>query len=98
MREFLVQQAEPAHATAILAELERRDAAPQGTKPIANLQSNLQRMQEAGEIENAGRKRWRLRETWGNSDSAGPPATSRTPPVVTSTTLVGARPSVGGWY
>ena len=61
VREFLARQAEPAHATAILAHLERQDAAPRGAKPIANLQSNLQRMQEAGEIENAGRNRGTLR-------------------------------------
>lgn len=60
VREFLVHQKEPVHATAILAHQERRDAALQGAKPIANLQSDLQRMQEAGKIQNAGRNRWRL--------------------------------------
>ncbi|MYE06724.1 MAG: hypothetical protein F4Y04_05810 [Chloroflexi bacterium] len=96
VREFLAQQAEPAHATAILAELERRDAAPQGAKPIANLQSNLQRMQEAGEIENMGRNRWKLREAAGSPVPAVPPAPSRTPPVVSSTTILGTRPSPMG--
>ena len=92
VREFLAQQAEPAHATAILAELERRDAAPQGAKPIANLQSNLQRMQEAGEIENVGRNRWRLRQAASSAVTAAPPAPSLTPPVVSSTTLLSTRP------
>ena len=96
VREFLGRQAEPAHATAILAHLERRNAAPQGAKPIANLQSNLQRMQEAGEIENVGRNRWRLREAAGSAGSAAPPAPSRTPPVVSSTTILGSRPSASG--
>lgn len=93
VREFLAQQPEPVHATAILAELERRDAAPQGARPIANLQSNLQPMQEAGEIENVGRNRWRLREAPGSAVPAAPPAPSRTPPVVSSTTFLGTRPS-----
>jgi len=96
VREFLAQQAEPAHATAILAELERRDAAPQGAKPIANLQSNLQRMKEADEIENVGRNRWKLREAAGSPVPAVPPAPSRTPPVVSSTTILGTRPSATG--
>ena len=96
VREFLGRQAEPTHATAILAELERRYAAPQGAKPIANLQSNLQRMQEAGEIENVGRNRWLLREAAGSAVPAVPPAPSRTPPVVSSTTILGTRPSARG--
>jgi len=96
VREFLARQSEPAHATAILAELERRDAAPQGARPIANLQSNLQRMQEAGEIENVGRNRWRLREAAGGDNPAAPPASSPTPPVVRSTTLLGSRPPASG--
>ncbi|MXZ31757.1 MAG: hypothetical protein F4Z22_13175 [Acidimicrobiia bacterium] len=96
VREFLAQQAEPAHATAILAELERRNAAPQGAKPIANLQSNLQRMQEAGEIENVGRNRWRLRQAAGSAVPAARPAPNRTPPVVSSTTILGSGPSARG--
>lgn len=92
VREFLSQQAEPAHATAILAHLERRGAAPRGPKPIANLQSNLQRMKEAGEIENAGRNRWRLREAGGSAVSAAPPAPDPAPSVMTSTTLLGRPP------
>ncbi|MXY87139.1 MAG: hypothetical protein F4209_08350 [Chloroflexi bacterium] len=96
VREFLGRQAEPAHATAILAELERRNAAPQGAKPIANLQSNLQRMQEASEIENVGRNRWRLRQAAGRAVPAARPAPSRTPPVVRSTTFLGSRPSARG--
>ena len=89
VREFLGQQAEPAHATAILAHLERRDAAPQGPRPIANLQSNLQRMQEAGEIENVGRNRWKLREAASSAAPAAPPAPNLAPPVVTSTRRLG---------
>lgn len=96
VREFLGRQAEPAHATAILAELERRNAAPQGAKPIANLQSNLQRMQEAGEIDSVGRNRWRLHEAAGSAVAAARPAPSRTPPVVSSTTILGTRPSARG--
>lgn len=95
VREFLRQQAEPAHATAILAHLEREGAAPRGDRPIANLQSNLQRMKEAGEIENAGRNRWRLREADSSAAPAAPPAPGRTPPVVTSTTRLDARPPAG---
>ena len=56
----------------------------------------LQRMQEAGEIENVGRNRWRLREAAGRAGSAAPPAPSRTPPVVSSTTILGSRPSARG--
>ncbi len=93
VREFLAQQSEPAHATAILAELERRDAAPRGAKPIANLQSNLQRMQEAGEIVNVGRNRWTLREMAESAAPAAPQAPALTPPVVSSTTILGTRPS-----
>ncbi|MYB21695.1 MAG: hypothetical protein F4Y29_04085 [Chloroflexi bacterium] len=95
VREFLAQQSEPAHATAILAHLARSGAAPQGAKPIANLQSNLQRMKEAGEIENAGRNRWRLREAEGSEAPAAPAAPGATPAVVTSATLLG-RPQASG--
>lgn len=92
MREFLGQQDEAAHATAILSHLERQGAAPQGAKPIANLQSNLQRMQEAGEITNVGRNRWTLREAGGSAAPAAPPAPVPTPTVVSSTTILGYRP------
>ena len=95
VREFLGQQAEPTHATAILAYLEHRDAAPHGAKPIANLQSNLQRMKEAGEIENVGRNRWMLRDAAGSEAPAAPAAPGPTPAVVTSTTLLG-RPQASG--
>ncbi len=61
VREFLAQQREPVHGTEILAYLERQDAAPQSAKPMATLQSTLQRLQDLGEIENTGRNRWRLR-------------------------------------
>ena len=96
VREFLAQQAEPSHATEIMAHLEQRGAAPRGTKPIANLQSNLQRMQEAGEIENVGRNRWRLRETADSAVPAAPPKPSLTPSVVTSTTLLGTQAPANG--
>ena len=96
VREFLAQQAEPAHATAILAELERRDAAPQGARPIANLQSNLQRMQEAGEIENVGRNRWRLHQAAASTAPAAPTAPSPARRVVSSSTILGTRPSARG--
>jgi len=96
VREFLGQQAEPAHATAILAHLERQGAAPRGDKPIANLQSNLQRMKEAGEIENAGRNRWTLRAAADSAAPAAPSAPSRTPPFLSSTTILGSRPLSGG--
>ncbi|MCY3923602.1 MAG: hypothetical protein OXG27_14580 [Chloroflexi bacterium] len=93
VREFLAQQAEPAHATAILAYLQRQGAAPHGDKPIANLQSNLQRMKEAGETENVGRNRWTLREAADSAAPAAPPAPSPTPSVVRSSTIRGSRPS-----
>lgn len=93
VREFLAQQPEPAHATAILAHLKQRHAAPQGPKPIANLQSNLQRMQEAGEIVNVGRNRWTLRQATASAVLAAPPAPASTPPVLSSTTILGQRPS-----
>ena len=67
IREFLGSQREPAHATAILAYLQRHDAAPGSDKPLPTLQSNLQRMKETGELENTGRNHWRLR-----SSMAGP--------------------------
>ncbi|MYB23045.1 MAG: hypothetical protein F4Y29_11060 [Chloroflexi bacterium] len=61
IREFLGQQRAPAHATAILAYLEEQDSAPRSAKPMATLQSNLQRLKEQGELENTGRNHWRLR-------------------------------------
>ena len=67
IREFLGSQREPAHATAILAYLQRHGAAPRSAKPLPTLQSNLQRMKETGELENTGRNHWRLR-----SSPAGP--------------------------
>lgn len=51
---------EPAHGTEILAYREREDAVPLSAKPMATLQSTLQRLKEQGEIENTGRNRWRL--------------------------------------
>lgn len=42
--EFLGRQREPVHATAILAYLEQHEAAPRSAKPLARLQSRLQRL------------------------------------------------------
>ena len=87
IREFLGQQHEPAHATAILAYLKQHDAVPRSAKPMATVQSSLQRLKETGEIENTGRNHWRLRST-----EAAPPASGATAPVVTSTTRFGSAP------
>ncbi len=96
VREFLGQQSEPVHATEILAFLERNDAAPQSAKPMPTLQSTLQRMKEMGEIENKGRNRWALASSGNGSQPAPAPAESRSdgPPVVTSTTTFGNRPTL----
>ncbi len=105
IREFLSDQREPVHATAILAYLERHDAAPRAVKPLATLQSSLQRLKEAGELENTGRNHWRLRSSSEEAASANTPTVPTTqapvvpavpsavPPVVTSTTRFGSRPS-----
>ena len=96
IREFLGQQREPVHATKILAYLEQHDAAPRSTKPMATLQSALQRLKETGELENTGRNHWRLSaaDTSHPSDAseasgdsvpeaapASPPAPGPTPPI-----------------
>lgn len=108
IRDFLGQQREPAHATAILTYLEQHEAAPRTAKPMASVQSTLQRLKEQGEIENAGRNRWRLRaaetapaasaspasQAAGSDPAAPRPAAG--PPVVTSTTTFGTRPGAGG--
>lgn len=73
VREFLAAQSEPAHATEILAYLEKSDAAPQSSKPLPTLQSTLQRMKEMGEIENRGRNRWALISS-GNGSATDSPA------------------------
>ena len=80
VREFLAQQREPVHGTEILAYLQRQDAAPQSAKPMATLQSTLQRLQELGEIENTGRNRWRLRgaDQTEVAAAAPPPTASET--------------------
>lgn len=116
IREFLGSQPEPVHATAILAYLERHDAAPRSNKPMPTLQSNLQRMKETGELENTGRNHWRLRSSMAGPVTAAsatrptsataptpaaptvpsvPTVPSAVPPVVTSTTRFGSRPSAG---
>ncbi len=95
VREFLAEQSEPAHATEILAYLEKNDAAPQSAKPLPTLQSTLQRMKEMGEIENRGRNRWALISSGNGSAPAAPAspapaARADGPPVVTSTTTFGS--------
>ncbi|MDE2747065.1 MAG: hypothetical protein OXI41_13965 [Chloroflexota bacterium] len=86
IREFLGAQREPVHATAILAYLERHEAAPHSAKPMATLQSNLQRLKEQGEIENTGRNHWRLRAA-----QTAPPAPAA--PAAASTASVAATPA-----
>lgn len=103
IREFLGQQRDPVHATGILAYLEQHDAAPRSAKPMANLQSALQRLKEMGEVENTGRNHWRLRSAEPEAAAASPPeppvsapappVSAPTPPVVTSTTGFGSAPS-----
>jgi hypothetical protein len=92
IREFLGQQTEPVHATKILAFLEQHDAAPRSAKPMANLQSALQRLKETGELENTGRNHWRLRSASAAGAPTRPPTPGATPPVVTSTTRFGSTP------
>ena len=99
IREFLGQQREPVHATRILAYLEQHDAAPRSAKPMANLQSALQRLKEMGEVENTGRNHWRLRRAEPEAATPSlpvsptvPAASAPAPPVVTSTTRFGSTP------
>ena len=104
IREYLGQQREPVHATRILAFLEQHDAAPRSAKPMANLQSALQRLKEMGEVENTGRNHWRLRSAEPEAaaaspaeppmSAAAPPLSAPVPPVVTSTTRFGSTPRV----
>ena len=110
IREFLGQQREPVHATKILAYLEQHDATPRSAKPMATLQSALQRLKETGELENTGRNHWRLSSTEASHASDAsvpeaapaalpapgprPPISAPTPPVVTSTTRFGSTPPV----
>ncbi len=100
IREFLSQQREPVHATKILAYLEQHDAAPRSAKPMATLQSALQRLKETDELENTGRNHWRLRSAVASHASvpeaapASPAVPGATPPVVTSTTRFGSTPAV----
>ena len=102
IREFLGQQHEPVHATKILAYLEQHDAAPRSAKPMATLQSALQRLKETGELENTGRNHWRLRSSESEAAPPSPPVSpavpataAPAPPVVTSTTRFGSNPSSG---
>ncbi len=95
IREFLAGQREPVHATKILAYLEEQQAAPRSAKPMANLQSALQRLKETGELENTGRNHWRLVSSSEAAATPAPVAPSAGPPVVTSTTSFGSRPSIG---
>ena len=100
IREFLGRQRDPVHATRILAYLEQHDAAPRSAKPMANLQSALQRLKEMGEVENTGRNHWRLRSAEPEAAApsapasvAAPPVSAPSRPVVTSTTRFGSAPS-----
>ncbi|MCY4620127.1 MAG: hypothetical protein OXD50_16475 [Chloroflexi bacterium] len=95
IREFLGEQREPVHATKILAYLEQHYAAPRSTKPMATLQSSLQRLKETGELENTGRNHWRLASASEAAATQAPVAPSGGPPVVASTTSFGSRPSIG---
>ena len=103
IREFLGRQREPAHATKILAYLKQHDAVPRSAKPMATVQSSLQRLKETGEIENTGRNHWRLRSSDASEASvpeaapasqpasgSTPPISAPPPPVVTSTTRFGS--------
>ena len=99
IREFLGQQHEPVHATANLAYLKQHDAAPRSAKPMATVQSSLQRLKETGELENTGRNHWRLRSAEAEAAAADPPASAAAPPVsapvppvVTATTRFGSTP------
>lgn len=89
IREFLSDQREPVHATAILAYLERHDAAPRAVKPLATLQSSLQRLKETGELENTGRNHWRLRSSTDGAASVNRPTEPTEP-----TTPTPAMPAV----
>ncbi len=95
IREFLGGQREPVHATEILAYLEQHDAAPRSAKPMATLQSSLQRLKETGELENTGRNHWRLRSPEAEADVPAPTTPSAGPLVVTSTTSFGSGSSIG---
>jgi len=107
IREFLGQQREPVHATAILAYLEQHASAPRSAKPMATLQSNLQRLKEQDEVENTGRNHWRLRAvetappvpaappSAAPGPSAAAPRPAAAPPAVTSTPTFGRRFGAG---
>ena len=94
IREFLGQQREPVHATRILAYLEQHDAAPRSAKPMANVQSSLQRLKETGELENTGRNHWRLRasesEASGAAAASAPESAPASPPAPGSTPTISA--------
>ena len=95
IREFLGERREPAHGTEILAFLEREGAAPLSAKPMATLQSALQRLKEQGEIENMGRNRWRMRAGSATESDPAPTMPEPGPPVVTSTTTFRGPASTG---
>ncbi len=99
IREFLGQRREPVHATGILAYLKQHDAVPRSAKPMATVQSSLQRLKETGEIENTGRNHWRLRSsetTMGSESSKGSESSeaSEAGAGTTSPPLVGSAPPV----
>ena len=97
IREFLGQRREPVHATAILAYLEQHDSAPRSAKPMATLQSNLQRLKEQGEVENTGRNHWRLRavETAPPAPAAPPAAATASPSEAAAPTSAAPPPTAG---
>ena len=93
IREFLGQQREPVHATKVLAYLEQHDATPRSAKPMATLQSALQRLKETGELENTGRNHWRLRSSEAEPAPPSLSVSGSAPAVVTSTTRFGSSPT-----
>ena len=96
IREFLGRQREPVHATKILAYLEQHDAAPRSAKPMATLQSALQRLKETGELENTGRNHWRLRSADASQPSEASHASDASAPEAAPAALPapGPRPPI----
>ncbi|MXV79895.1 MAG: hypothetical protein F4X58_13375 [Chloroflexi bacterium] len=90
---MLGQRSERAHGTEILAHLESQDAAALSAQPTVTLQSSLQRPKEQGEIESTGSNRWRPRTAPSEPAAPSLPAYEPSPPVVTSTTTFGGRPT-----
>ena len=95
IREFLGAKREPVHATAILAYLEQHEAAPRSAKPMATLQSALQRLKEQGEVENTGRNHWRLRAAEIAPRAPAAPAAASTVSVAATPEPAAPRPAAG---